>query len=32
MFKVAVSPYLQSVKGILNEEGITVVELDSENI
>lgn len=32
MFKVAVSPYLQSVKEILNEEGITVVELDSENI
>ncbi len=32
MFKVAVSPYLHSVKEKLHEEGIEVVELDSENI
>lgn len=32
MFKVAVSPYLHSIKERLHEEGINVVELDSENI
>ncbi len=30
--KVAVSPYLHSVKERLHEEGINVVELDSENM
>ncbi|MDO9573524.1 MAG: YkuS family protein [Candidatus Contubernalis sp.] len=32
MFKVAVSPYLHSVKEKLHKEGIEVVELDSEDI